>query len=58
MDNIEAHISELNAALKKLGYNVETVVDLNDTPYTFKTSVIEQEFPPTEIKRFSFDVRA
>lgn len=58
LDYIEAHISELNAALKKLGYNVETVVDLNDTPYTFKTNVINQEFPPVEIKRFSFDVRA
>lgn len=58
LDYIEAHISELNAALKKLGYNVETIVDLNDTPYTFKTNVINQEFPPVEIKRFSFDVRA
>ncbi len=58
LNYIEAHISELNAALKKLGYNVETIVDLNDTPYTFKTGVIEQEFPPVEIKRFSFDVRA
>ncbi len=58
LDYIEAHISELNAALKKLGYNVETIVDLNDTPYTFKSSVIEQEFPPAQIKRFSFDVRA
>lgn len=58
LDYIESHIDELNAALKKLGYNVETIVDLNDTPYTFKTRVIEQEFPPVEIKRFSFDVRA
>lgn len=58
LDFIEAHMDELNAALNKLGYNVTTVVDLNTTPYTFKTEVLEKEFPPMDIKRFSFDVRA
>ncbi len=58
LDFIEAHMDELNSALNKLGYNVSTVVDLNTTPYTFKTEVIEKEFPPMDIKRFSFDVRA
>ena len=58
LDFIEAHMDELNSALNKLGYNVSTVVDLNTTPYTFKTEVLEKEFPPMDIKRFSFDVRA
>jgi len=41
-----------------LGYNVDNVIELNTTPYTFKSSVIENELPPAQIKRFSFDVRA
>jgi flagellar hook-length control protein FliK len=58
LDYIEAHMDELNAALNKLGYNVTSTVDLNNTPYSFKNDVIEKEFPPMDIKRFSFDVRA
>lgn len=58
LDYIEAHMDELSAALNKAGYNLTSDVSLNDTPYTFKSVVIESELPPTEIKRFSFDVRA
>lgn len=58
LDYIEAHMDELNAALNQLGYNVSSKVDLNTTPYTFKNEVIEKEFPPMDIKRFAFDVRA
>ncbi len=58
LDYIEAHMDELNSALNKLGYNVSSTVDLNTTPYSFHTEVIEKEFPPMDIKRFSFDVRA
>lgn len=55
---VEEHMNELTARLNKLGYNVDNVVELNTTPYTFKSSVIENELPPAQIKRFSFDVRA
>ncbi|MDD6235004.1 MAG: flagellar hook-length control protein FliK [Lachnospiraceae bacterium] len=55
---VEEHMDELTARLNKLGYNVDNVVELNTTPYTFKSSVIENELPPAQIKRFSFDVRA
>ena len=58
LDYIESHIDQLNNSLTKLGYNVSTAVELNTTPYTFNTHVMEQEIPPVEIKRFSFDVRA
>lgn len=58
LDYIESHMDELSAALNKTGYNLTSDIALNDTPYTFKTAVIESELPPTEIKRFSFDVRA
>ena len=58
LDYIESHIDQLNSSLTKLGYNVSTAVELNTTPYTFNTHVMEQEIPPVEIKRFSFDVRA
>ncbi len=55
---VEEHMDELTARLNKLGYNVDNVIELNTTPYTFKSSVIENELPPAQIKRFSFDVRA
>ena len=55
---VEEHMDELTARLNKLGYNVDNVIELNTTPYTFKSSVIENELPPTQIKRLSFDVRA
>ncbi len=58
LDYIEEHMDELNSALNKLGYNVNSSVNLNTTPYSFKSSVIEEELPPAMIKRFSFDVRA
>ena len=58
LDYIESHIDELNSALTKLGYSVNSAVELNNTPYTFNTHIMEQEIPPVEVKRFSFDVRA
>lgn len=58
LDYIESHINELNSALTKLGYSVNSAVELNNTPYTFNTHIMEQEIPPVEVKRFSFDVRA
>lgn len=58
LDYIEAHIDELNMALSKLGYNVDTKVELNTTPYTFNNVVLANELPAQEIRRFSFDVRA
>lgn len=58
LDFIETHIDELNMALNKLGYNVDAKVELNNTPYTFNNTVIAKELPVSDIKRFSFDVRA
>ncbi len=58
LDYIEKHIGELNSSLIKLGYSVNCAVELNNTPYTFNTHIMEQEIPPVEVKRFSFDVRA
>ena len=58
LDYIEAHIDELNMALNNLGYNVDSKVELNTTPYTFNNTVIATELPVSEIKRFTFDVRA
>ena len=58
LDYIEEHIDELNMALNTLGYNVDSKVELNTTPYTFNNTVIAKELPVAEIKRFAFDVRA
>ena len=62
LDYIEAHMDELTARLNALGYNVSANVTsdsmADSTPYSFKKDVIEAELPSTEIKRFSFDVRA
>ncbi|MBD5157164.1 MAG: flagellar hook-length control protein FliK [Butyrivibrio sp.] len=58
LDYIESHMDELTAALNRKGYNVTNVVEVSSKDYSFKTSVIEEELPPTQIKRFTFDVRA
>lgn len=58
LDYIQAHIDELTAALNRKGYNVTNVVEISSKDYSFKTSVIEEEMPPTQIKRFNFDMRA
>ena len=58
LNYIESHLEELDAALNRLGYNAQSAVSLSDKPYSFKTSVLEQEMPPAEIKRYSFDIRA
>ena len=58
LDYIESHMDELTAALNRKGYNVTNVVEISSKDYSFKTSVIEEELPPTQIKRFTFDVRA
>lgn len=58
LDFIEAHMNELTMALNRHGYKTELSASLNTTPYSFKQSVVENELPPVEIKRFSFDVRA
>lgn len=58
LDFIEAHMNELTMALNKLGYNVTASATVNDGNYSFKKDVVEEILQPTEIKRFSFDVRA
>lgn len=58
LDYIESHMEELTAALNRKGYNVTNVVEISGKGYGFKTSVIEEELPPAQIKRFTFDVRA
>lgn len=58
LDYIEAHMGELTAALNRKGYNVTNAVEISNKDYSFKSSVIEEELPPTQIKRFTFDVRA
>ncbi len=58
LDFIESHMDELNARLKALGYQVNSEVSLSEGKYDFKKTVLETEFPPVEIKRFSFDIRA
>lgn len=58
LDYIESHMDELTAALNRKGYNVTNMVEISSKDYSFKTSVIEEELPPTQIKRFTFDVRA
>lgn len=58
LDYIEAHIDELNTRLSKLGYSVNTNIEVNDGKYGFKKSILDNEFPPNEIRRFAFDVRA
>lgn len=55
---IEEHISELNERLNALGYSVTSTVTSDKERYSFVKSVMEEEFPSVEIKRFSFDVRA
>ena len=54
---IEEHISELNERLNALGYSVTSTVTSDKGKYSFVKSVMEEEFPSVEIKRFSFDVR-
>ena len=54
---IEEHISELNERLNALGYSVTSTVTSDKEKYSFVKSVMEEEFPSVEIKRFSFDVR-
>lgn len=58
LDYIESHMDELTAALNRKGYNVTNIVEISSKDYSFKSSVIEEELPPTQIKRFTFDVRA
>lgn len=58
LDYIESHMDELTAALNRKGYNVTNIVEISSKDYSFKNSVIEEELPPTQIKRFTFDVRA
>ncbi|MCM1309118.1 MAG: flagellar hook-length control protein FliK [Butyrivibrio sp.] len=58
LDYIEAHMPELTAALNRKGYNVVNTVEISSKDYSFKSSVIEEELPPAQIKRFTFDVRA
>ena len=55
---IEAHMPELTKRLNSLGYNVTANVTSENSQYSFSESVFKEEFPPTDIKRFSFDVRA
>lgn len=58
---IEAHMPELTKRLNALGYNVKanvTTTEENTPEYSFTESVFKEEFPPADIKRFSFDVRA
>lgn len=54
---IEAHMDELTNALNKAGYNVKSEISLTEKPYDFVQNVVNEELEPTEIKRFSFDVR-
>lgn len=58
LDYIEEHIMELNVRLNSLGYNVTTNITSEKSDYSFKKSVIDEELPAADIKRFSFDVRA
>ncbi len=58
LDYIEEHMDELTAALNRKGYNVTNAVEISGKDYSFKSSVIEEELPPAQIKRFTFDVRA
>lgn len=55
---IEEHMPELTQRLNKLGFNVQTNVTSEGSNYSFKQSVINEELPAVDIKRFSFDVRA
>lgn len=58
LEYIEEHMDELTVRLNRLGYKVSNTVEISGKDYSFKSSVIENQFPPMEIKRFSFDVRA
>lgn len=56
---IESHMSELTERLNSLGYEVKAVVSSDgSTEYSFTETVFKEEFPPADIKRFSFDIRA
>ncbi len=56
---IESHMSELTERLSSLGYEVKAVVSsAGSTEYSFAETVFKEEFPPSDVKRFSFDIRA
>jgi hypothetical protein len=58
---IEVHMPELTKRLNALGYNVSANVTTTEDgapEHSFAESIFKEEFPPSDIKRFSFDVRA
>lgn len=58
---IESHMPELTKRLNALGYNVSANVTTTEDgapEHSFAESIFKEEFPPSDIKRFSFDVRA
>lgn len=60
LDFLESNIDMLNKRLEKLGYSAQCSFTLTDAgeSYSFEKNVFEREFPPIDIKRFTFDVRA
>ena len=59
LDFIESHIDELTKALNGLGYNVSTNVTNSEVGgFDFKDEIIAPELPISQIKRYSFDMKA